>query len=73
MHHEIERGLVCDRVRAVVVGKFCVRDFISPGTRVGPAEDPKVCFNLLVDTFRLTIGLWMICGGEGEIVVQEFA
>ena len=25
-HHEIERGLVCDGMRAVIVSKFCVRD-----------------------------------------------
>ena len=33
-HHEIEWGLVCDRVRVVVVGKFCIGDLIGPGTRV---------------------------------------
>ena len=57
----------------MVVGKFCVGDLISLGTRVGPTEDPKVRFNLLVDTFCLAIGLWVICSGEGEVVVQEFA
>ena len=25
-HHEIERGLACDRMRAVIVSKFCMRD-----------------------------------------------
>ena len=56
-HHEIEWGLVCDGVRAVIVGEFSMKDFVCPGTRVGPAEDPKVRFNLLVDTFCFTIRL----------------
>ena len=48
-------------------------DFIYPGTRVGPTEDPKIGFNLLVDMFSFTIRLMVVCGGEGEIIVQEFA
>ena len=41
----------------VVVGEFCMGNLIGPGTGIGSAEDPKVCFNLLVDTFRFTIRL----------------
>ena len=44
-----------DGMRAVVVGEFCMRDFVSPGTRVRSAEDPKVSFNLLVDMFYLAV------------------
>ena len=29
-HHEIERGLVCDGVRAVIVGEFGVGDQFGP-------------------------------------------
>ena len=72
-HHEIEWGFVCDGVRVVVVGKLCMGDLIGPGTRVGPAEDPKVCFNLLVDMFHFAIRLWMVGGGEREVVIEEFA
>ena len=57
----------------VVVHKFGVGDLISPGTRVGSTEDPKVRFNLLVDTFCFAIGLWMVGGREGEVVVEEFS
>ena len=57
----------------VIVGKFSVRDFVCPGTRVGSTEDSKICFNLLVDMFCFTIRLGVIGGGEGEIVVEEFA
>ena len=55
------------------MGKFRVGDLVSPGTRVGPAEDPKVCFNLLVDTFCFTVRLGVIGGGQGEVIVQEFS
>ena len=72
-HHEIEWRLVCDGVRVVVVAKFCMGDFISPGAGVGSTEDPKVGFNLLVDTFRFTIRLWVVGSGEGEVIVQEFS
>ena len=72
-HHEIEQRLTSDGVRAVVVGKFSVRDFVCPGTRVGPAEDLKVCFNLLVNMFCFTIRLRVVCGGKGEVIVEELA
>ena len=55
------------------MGKFGMRDFVCPRTRVGPAEDPKVCFYLLVDAFRFAVRLWVIGGGEGKVVVEEFA
>ena len=29
-HHEIERGLVCDRMRAMIVGEFSVGDRFGP-------------------------------------------
>ena len=29
-HHEIERGLVSDGVRAVIMGEFCVGDRFGP-------------------------------------------
>ena len=57
----------------MVVGKLCMEDLVSPGTRVGPTEDPKVRLNFLVNTFRLAIGLWVIGGGERKVVVEEFA
>ena len=68
-HHEIEQRLVCDGARVVVVGKLCMGDLISPGTRVRPAEDPKVCFNLLVDIFCFTIRLRVVGSGKGEVIV----
>ena len=51
------------------MGELRMGDLISSGTRVGPAEDLKVRFNLLVDTFCFTIRLGVIGSGEGEIIV----
>ena len=55
------------------MGKFGMRDFICPGTRVGPTEDPEVHFNLLVDTFCFTVRLGVVGSGEGEIIVEELS
>ena len=55
------------------MGKLHMRDLIGPGTRVGPTEDPKVGFNLLVDTFRFAIELRVVDSGEREVIVQEFS
>ena len=55
------------------MSKLHMRDLIDPGTRVGSTEDPKICFNLLIDMFCFTIGLWVIGGREGEVIIQEFA
>ena len=70
-HHEIEWRLVGDRVRAVIVCEFSMGDLVSPGTRVASTEDPKVCFNLLVNAFSFTIRLRVIHGQEGEVIVKE--
>ena len=43
--------------------EFSVGDFIGPGTRVGPTEDPKVYFNLLVDMLHFAIRLGVIGSG----------
>ena len=72
-HHEVEWRLICDRMKVVVVGKFCVGDFVSPGTWVGPAEDLKVSFNLLVDMFCFTVGLGVIGCGQGEVIFEELS
>ena len=45
-------------------------DLVSSGTQIGSIEDPKVYFNLSVDTFCFAIGLRIIGGGEGEVVVE---
>ena len=39
--------------------------------RVVGAEDAKICFNLLIGSFCLSICLWVVCGGEFDIIVEE--
>ena len=55
------------------MGEFSMRDFVSPGTWIASAEDPKVGFNLLIDMFCLTVRLGMIGGGEREVVIEKSA
>ena len=49
----------------------------SGGKKVHPfpgvigAENAKICFNLLIGSFRLSVCLRVICGGEFDIVVEE--
>ena len=69
----IEWRLICDRVRVVVMHKFCMGDPIGPRTGVASTEDSKVHFDLLVDTFSLTVGLWVVCSRKGEAIVEEFS
>ena len=57
----------------MIVGKLHVGDLVGPGTWVGPIEDLKVCFYLLVNTFSLAIRLGAVSGGKGEVIVQEFS
>ena len=47
----------------VVVGEFSMRDFVCPGTRVGPTEDLKVHFNLLIDMFYFAVRLGVVGSG----------
>ena len=53
--------------------EFCVGDLVGPGTWVASTEDPKICFNFLVDMFCFAVGLRMIGGGQGEVVVKKFS
>ena len=68
-HHEIERGLVCDGMRAVIVGEFCVGDRFGPRCGVIAAEDTKISLDFLIDSFCFSVRLRVIGGGEGKIVV----
>ena len=44
---------------------------VHPFLRVVGAKDAKICFNLLIGLFCLSICLRVICGGEFDIVVEE--
>ena len=50
---------------------------LSSGKEVGPfpqvvgAKDMEISFDFLVGWFSLSISLWVICGGEFDIIVEE--
>ena len=50
---------------------------LSSGKKVCPfpgvvgAENAKICFNLLISSFCLSVCLRVICGGEFDIIVEE--
>ena len=54
-HHEVEQGLICNRVEVVIISKLSMGDLISPGTQIASTEDLKVGFNLLANVFCFTI------------------
>ena len=56
----------------MVVCEFCMGNFVSPEDRVGSTKDPQISFNFLVDSFRFSVRLRVVGGGEGNIVVKEF-
>ena len=58
---------------AVVMSKFGKSYRVSPRGGVISAEDSKVSFNLLIDSFGFSVGLGMVRGGQGEVVVQKFS
>ena len=58
-------------MRGGVVLKFGCREEIKPGSRVVGAKDTEICFDFLVGTFGLSVGLRVICGGEFDIVLEE--
>ena len=45
--------------------EFSIEDFVCPRTGVGPAEDPEVGLNFLVDTFSFAVRLGVVCSEEG--------
>ena len=44
---------------------------VHPFLRVVGTEDVKICFNLLIGSFCLSICLRVIHGGEFDIIVEE--
>ena len=51
------------------MSKLCVGDQFGPRCGIIAAEDAKVGFDFLVDLFHFAVRLWVIGGGEGEVVV----
>src|ERR1700722_676796 len=59
---EEERCLVRCRVHRVIVHKFCDGQPFLPIILEVVTINLEVYFDVLVDTFRLTISLWMVSG-----------
>ena len=51
--------------------KLSSRKEVHPFLRVVGTEDAKICFNLLIGPFGLSICLRVICGGGLDIIVEE--
>ena len=58
-------------VSSRVVCKFRHRDQRGPLIRLSLAEQSEIRFYFLVDQFSLSIHLWVISGGQFEIVSQD--
>ena len=43
------------------------------GSRIGAAEDLKVSFYFLVDSFCFSVRLRVVGGGEGEFITEELS
>ena len=61
--HEVERRFAGGGVRAVVVDELAHGDMVSPCSRVRTAEDAEVGFDFLVESFRFSISLRVVCCG----------
>ena len=46
---------------------------LSPGSRVGATEDPKISFYFLVNMFSFPVSLWVIGSREGKFVTEELS
>ena len=72
-HHEEERQLVGDRMRAVIVGKFGQGNMLCPRSRIDSTKNPKIGFYFLIDTLSFSISLGVISGGESKFIAEEFS
>ena len=57
---------------AVIMCKFSVGDIFGLGSWVVSTEDPEICLDFLVYSFSLSVRLWVVSCGEGEVVFEEF-
>ena len=69
--HEVEWGFAGGGVRAVVVDELGHRDVVSPGFRVRATEDMEIGFDFLVESLRFSIGLGVVCCGQGDFISEN--
>lgn len=57
----------------MIVSKFGMGDEICPRGGVISTVDSQICFDFLVYSFHFSIGLWVISGGKGQGIFEEFS
>ena len=72
-HHEREGGGIGDGMSGRVVCEFRHREEFGPFKRLVLRKDPEERFKFLVDPFGFTVSLWVVGGGEGNVVIQEMS
>ena len=68
-HYEREGGGVGNGMGGGVVCEFCHGQKFGPFRWLILGKDPKEGFQFLVNPFGFAIGLWVVGGGEGDVVV----
>lgn len=53
------------------MGVFHLSQMVAPGGLVLGDEAPEARLQLLVETFGLTIGLWVVTGGQTDCGAKE--
>ena len=66
--HEVKWGFASGGVRVVVVDELSHGDVVSPSFRVRTAKDVEVGLNLLVESLCFSIGLRVVCCGQGDFI-----
>ena len=51
--------------------KLSGREQVHSFPGVVGTKDMEICFDLLIGSFSLSISLWVVCGGELDIIVEE--
>ena len=51
--------------------KLSGRKEVRPFLGVVGTEDMEIRFDFLIGSFSLSISLWVVCGGELDIIVEE--
>ena len=72
-HHQIERGCITCIVFSLVMNEFCHGEVVGPFSWFVAAIDPKVCFKLLVESFSLSVCLWVVGSQQGDLVVEDLS
>ena len=58
---------------AMVVDKFSHGNVVCPCFRVGATKDAEIGLNLLVEPLCFSIGLRVVCCGQGDFISKDMA